>query len=101
MAFVQTIEVQAADETSLRDHLSGWHAEQAGLAPGYQGGRVLADADNPGRFLIEVDFSSREEADRNSDRSETGAWAAKLRELVGGEPRYANYRVVWTTTEGK
>jgi quinol monooxygenase YgiN len=101
MVFVQTIEVQAADETSLRDHVAGWHADQAGSAPGYQGGRVLADADNPGRFLIEVDFSSRQEADRNSDRSETAAWASRLRELVSGEPRYANYRVVWTTTEGK
>ena len=101
MAFVQTIEVQAADETSLREHLAVWHAEQAGLAPGYQRGRILRDEDAPGRFVIEVDFSSQEEARRNNDRTETGAWASKLRELAGGEPRYANYRVVWTSAEGR
>ena len=33
MAFVQTVEVEATDEAGLRDHLAGWHAEQAGLAP--------------------------------------------------------------------
>ena len=101
MAFVQTIEVQAADETSLRDHLASWHAEQGGLAPGYRGGRILADEDNPGRFVIEVDFSSREEAGRNNDRAETAAWASKLRELTTGEPRYVNYRLVSASATGK
>jgi hypothetical protein len=43
MAFVQTIEVEAADEAGLRDHLAGWHGEQAGLAPGYLGARILAE----------------------------------------------------------
>jgi quinol monooxygenase YgiN len=101
MAFVQTIEVQAAEETPLCQHLAAWHAEQAGLAPGYQGGRVLADNDSPGRFVIEVDFSSREEAERNNERAETAAWATKLRELVSGEPRYANCRLAWAGAEGK
>ena len=101
MAFVQNIAFEAADETALREHLATWHAGQAGLAPGYQGGRILADEDTPGRFVIEVDFSSREEAGHNNERAETGAWAAKLRELVSGEPRYANYRVVWTSAEGR
>ncbi len=99
MAFVQTIEVQAADETLLREHFASWHAKQAGLAPGYRGGRILADEATPGRFLIEVDFSSHEEADRNNARPETEAWATKLREMVSAEPRYANYRLAWATSE--
>ena len=37
MAFVQTIEAEATDEVAVRDHLAGWHGEQAGLAPGYLG----------------------------------------------------------------
>jgi hypothetical protein len=40
---LQTIEVEAADEAGLRDHLAGWHGEQAGLAPGYLGARILAE----------------------------------------------------------
>jgi hypothetical protein len=43
MGFVQTIEVEATDEVALRDHLAGWHGEQAGLAPGYLGARILAE----------------------------------------------------------
>jgi quinol monooxygenase YgiN len=101
MAFIQTIEVRADDEASLRDHVAGWHAEQAGIAPGYRGARILADEDTPGRFLIEVDFSSRDEADRNNARPETAAWAAKLDELTTSEPRFTNYRLVCTTEQGR
>jgi len=94
MSFTQTIEVTSGDERTLCDRLTAWHAEQHGLAPGYQRARLLADTDAPGRYLIEVDFSSREEAERNNDRPETAAWAAKLQELVTGTPRYTNLRVV-------
>jgi hypothetical protein len=43
MSFTQTMEVQAGDESALRDHVAGWHAEQAGIAPGYRRSRILAD----------------------------------------------------------
>ena len=99
MSFTQTMEVQAGDEAALRDHVAGWHAEQAGIAPGYQRTRVLADAKQPGRYVIEVDFTSPEEAARNSKRPETSAWAAKLGELVTGTPEYRNFRLVCTTEE--
>ncbi|MDQ4098466.1 MAG: hypothetical protein M3144_11440 [Actinomycetota bacterium] len=101
MAFVQTIEVEATDEVGLRDHLAAWHGEQAGLAPGYLGARILAEEAAPGRYVIEVDFSSREEAARNNERAETTAWAAKLAELVAGEPRFTDYRLVYPTSEGR
>ncbi len=99
MAFIQTIEVRTDDEATLRDHVAGWHAEQTGIAPGYRSARILADEDTPGRFLIEVDFSSRDEADRNNTRPETAAWAAKLNELTTGEPRFTNCRLVCTTDQ--
>jgi hypothetical protein len=49
--------------------------------------------------VIEVDFTSPEEAARNSERPETSAWAAKLGELVTGAPEYRDFRLVCTTEE--
>jgi hypothetical protein len=68
-----------------------------GTAPGYQGARVLANLGRPGEYLLIVDFSSREEAERNNTRAETAAWADKLRTLIDGEPTYADWRTVADT----
>ncbi len=97
MAFTQTMTVQARSAQALADLLDGWHREQQGSAPGYERARLLADRDEPGRFVIEVDFSSEEEARRNNARSETRAWAEKLTGLAEGEPEYRNYEVAHRT----
>lgn len=96
MAFTQIITVEGADQQALHDHVSAWDAEQSGVAPGYLGARILAD-DGEGRFLIEVDFSSEEEARRNDDRAETQAWAQKLSELATVGISHRNLRQVCTT----
>lgn len=101
MAFTQLIEVKGADEQALHEHVAAWDRDQAGVAPGYLGARVLADNDRPGRHLLEVDFSSEEEAQRNDARSETAAWAEKLRALgTVSEGAYRNLRQVCTTYGG-
>jgi quinol monooxygenase YgiN len=97
MAFIQTIEVEARDVAALREHVATWHAEQSGIAPGYMRSRVLADLGAPGRYLIEAEFSSRAEADRNNDRSETAAWAAKLGDLVTSPPTYRSFEAEFDT----
>jgi hypothetical protein len=99
MAFTQSIEVHAGDEGALRDHVAGWHKEQVGVAPGYRGARVLADRSQPGTYLIEVEFSSEEEAARNDDRTETAKWAERLRGIVGDEPAYRDFRLLCSTAE--
>lgn len=99
MGSTQTIEVTANDETALRDHLTTWHAEQHGIAPGYQGARILAEDGRAGRYLIEVDFASREDADRNNERPETAGWATKLGELTSGDAAYRSFRHVSSTSE--
>lgn len=96
MAFTQIITVEGADEQALHDLVGSWDADQSGSAPGYQGARVLAD-DDADELIIEVDFSSEEEARRNDDRQETEAWASRLRELVDGEPDYRDLRQVCST----
>lgn len=99
MSFTQIMTVDGAEEQALHDHVASWDAEQSGVAPGYLGARVLADEDREGHYLIAVDFSSEEEAQRNNDRPETAAWSEKLQELADGEPAYRNFRQVCTTYE--
>lgn len=100
MAFTQIMTVDVGDEQALHDLVAKWDADQSGQAPGYLGARVLAD-DGADRYLIEVDFSSEEEARRNEERPETQAWADELRELVRGEPSYRDLREVCTTYGGR
>lgn len=97
MSFIQTMSIRCDDPDALGRLLQSWHEDQAGVAPGYLGARVLADRDRPGHHLIEVEFSSAEEAKQNNDRPETAAWAQSLRELVEGDPEYADYDLVFTT----
>ena len=91
MRFTQTMTVRAADGGALGELMSAWHEAEAGVAPGYLGNRLLADRDDPGRFLLVVDFSSADEAGRNNDRAETREWAGRLLELIDGEPEYGNF----------
>lgn len=99
MPFTQIMTVDGADEQALHEHVASWDADQSGVAPGYLGARVLADQDRPGRHLIEVDFSSAEEARQNDQRPETAAWAKELRHLVGRRPAYRNLRQVYATDQ--
>jgi hypothetical protein len=103
--FSQTITVHCADPEILAEMLRQWDLEQATRdVMGYMGTRLLADRDIPGRYVIIADFgvidpdvSAAEEASRNNERPETQAWAARLREVVDGEPEYHNYDVLYRT----
>ncbi len=98
MTYTQIIDLtDVKDEDALHQLMVDWDRDQAGVAPGYQGCRVLADKETPGRYLVEVDFSSEEEAKRNNDRPETNEWATKVRAMAGGDPRYLNLRPVCST----
>lgn len=97
MAFTQIMTVQADSSQPLAELLQSWHREQQGVAPGYQGSRLLADRDRPGRYVIEVDFASEADAKENNERSETQAWADKLRQAATGEPEYQNFELAYRT----
>ena len=98
MSFTQIITVDGADDGTLHTLLAKWDAEQAGVAPGYRGSRVLSD-DAQGRHIIEVDFSSEEEAQRNNDRAATREWAEQLHQVITGQPVYTDLREVCSTYE--
>lgn len=97
MSFTQVMTVTTQDPDRLRALLAGWHEEQLGVAPGYQGARLMEDRGRPGRWLIEVDFSSYDDAERNNGRPETQAWAEELRGLLDDEPDYQDYDVAYRT----
>jgi hypothetical protein len=103
--FSQTIAVRCDDPAVLIEMLAQWDLNQATTdIMGYMGTRLLADRDNPGSYLCVVDFgvidpdvSAADEAARNNERPETQAFAARLREVVGGEPEYRHYDELYRT----
>ncbi len=96
MKFIQHIVVWTDDPDGLRSLLDDWNEDGAADAPGYLGGSLLAFRDKPGRYVIVAEFDSWENAQVNSDRPDTKAWAAKLREVISKEPKYENLDVLAT-----
>jgi quinol monooxygenase YgiN len=97
MSFTQMMTVRTSDAERLRELLDSWHRDQHGVAPGYERARLLVDREQTDHCVIEVDFSSEEEARRNNDRPETRAWADGLRELADGEPEYRDFELAYAT----
>lgn len=97
MAFIQIIEVRSDDVEAVEKHVSDWDHRQKGIAPGYQSARILADRNQPGTYLIEVEFDSEDDAKKNDARPETSEWASQIRTLVKSDPSYRNLTEVCTT----
>jgi len=103
--FTQIISVRSDDPDAIVRLLADWDRAQAEAdVMGYIGTRVLADRDNPGRYLIvaefaavEPDVSAAEEAARNNERPETQAWANNFREVIDGEPAYSHFDELYRT----
>jgi hypothetical protein len=97
--FSQSIAVRCDDPAPIIALLEQWDLDQASTdIMGYMGTRLLADREDPGRYLIIADFgvvdpdvSAADEAARNNERPETQLWAERLRALVDGEPEYRHY----------
>ncbi len=103
--FSQSITVRCDDPATLVEMLVQWDVDQASTdIMGYMGTRLLADRANPGVYVIIADFGvidpdvcAADEAHRNNERPETQAWAARLRDVVEGEPEYRNYDELYRT----
>ena len=94
MKFTQHIIVYASDEEALRDLL----LEDGAPPPGLLGLRLHRFRDKPGRYMIQADFDSWDSAATNNERPETQAWAARLLELVDGDPKYEDLDVLLELT---
>ncbi|MGZ4754231.1 MAG: hypothetical protein ACXWA9_04970 [Acidimicrobiia bacterium] len=103
--FTQTISVRCSDPQALVALLAEWDEEQAVAdVMGYMGTHVLADRERLGYYLIVAEFGvldpnvpAADEALRNNARPETKAFAAKLVELIEGEPEYHHYDELYRT----
>ena len=103
--FSQSITVRCADPAPIIEMLAEWDQDQATSdIMGYMSTRLLADREQPGRYVIIADFgvvdpdvSAAAEAERNNERPETQSFAARLRELVDGEPEYLHFDELYHT----
>ena len=97
--FSQTITIRCEDPAPIIEMLEDWDENQA-LADimGYMGIRLLADREDPGRYMIVADFgvvdpdvSAFDEAMRNNERPETQATAAKMRAVLDEDAIFRDY----------
>jgi hypothetical protein len=105
MRFTQGIAVRCGDADALVELLAEWDRLQSATEiMGYIGTRLLADRQDPTRFMILAEFAevdgdltAAEEAERNNQRAETEQWATKLRSLVEGEPEWVHFDELYRT----
>jgi hypothetical protein len=103
--FCQTMTVHCDDPAPIIELLEEWDRNQAAAdIMGYMGIRVLADREQPGRYVIIADFgvvdpdvSAADEAMRNNERPETQATASRMAELIQGAVEYHHYDELYRT----
>ena len=103
--FTQTMTMRCDDPSQLIELANDWDVQQATSdIMGYMGMRLLADRDEPGRYVmvaefgvIDPDVSAADEALRNNDRPETQASAVRLRGIIDGEIEYHHYDEIYRT----
>ena len=93
MKFVQLIEFHSSRIDEVNAVMDEWTASVDGQAD--LPTRVLegADRDRPGTYIQIVEFPSYDVAMRNSNKPETGEFAARLAKLCEGEPIFRNLDV--------
>jgi hypothetical protein len=103
--FSQMITVHCDDMAPILEMIAEWDANQATSdIMGYMGTRVLADRQQLGRYVLIADFGvvdpnvpAADEAARNNARPETRAFAARMRELIDGDPEYHHFDEIYRT----
>ena len=105
--FTQTMTVRCSDRAKLIELAEAWDVQQASAEiMGYMGGRVLADRNDPSRYVIVADFamidpdvSAADEAIRNNERAETQASATRLREILDADIEFHDYDEIYRTDQ--
>ncbi|HEY6533331.1 MAG TPA: hypothetical protein VIY72_13560 [Acidimicrobiales bacterium] len=84
--FIQVIEGKVADEGRLRAQLARWTTDLMPAAYGYLGS--TGGITREGSCILVVRFATEDDARRNNDRLEQGAWWAETRTCFEGEIRF-------------
>jgi hypothetical protein len=95
--FVQFIVAEDAHDDAL-EVLDRWYDELRPGASGWLGSTAGLTSD--GTLVAAVRFASEEDARRNSDRPEQGAWWAEAQKRLGGDVRFHDCREVATVHGG-
>ena len=92
MSFIQIIEYRTSRIDELAELMDEWLAETEGKRSATRSTQAQ-DRENPGTYVQIVEFPSYEAAMENSDRPETGEFAAKMSALCDGTPTFRNLDV--------
>jgi hypothetical protein len=103
--FVQTMTFRTDQLERILELGANWDRQQAaGDIMGYVGMKVLADRDDPGRYILVAEFGvvdpdvpAFEEAQRNNARPETQESAQALMSIIEGEIEWHHYDEVYRT----
>jgi hypothetical protein len=103
--FTQIITFRSDEPETLIALAREWDELQASLdVMGFMGARVLADREDPGRYVMIADFgvvdpdlSAAQEAFLNNARPQTEAFAERFRAVAKGEPEWGHYDELYRT----
>ena len=90
--FIQIIEYQTSRIDEVQALINELRAQMAGDTT-VRRGTITADRDRPGYYLSIIEFDSYESAMENSNRPETGEFAAQMAELCDGPATFYNLDV--------
>jgi hypothetical protein len=96
--FVQVIEGTTSDPAAMRAALDRWADELAPGASGWLG--TTAGVTPDGKIVVVARFDSEDDARRNSDRPEQGAWWAETAKLLNGEATFRDSTRVMVELRG-
>ena len=96
--FVQVIQGQTNDAEGVHRLIDRWVTELGPSAPGWMG--TTAGVTDDGQLFAAVRFDSEENANRNSERDEQGAWYAEFVKHLDSEPTFHNCREAETFLKG-
>jgi hypothetical protein len=104
--FTQTMSFRSDHPDTMIALAREWDALQASHEiSGFMEARILADRDDPGAYLMIVDFgvvdpdvSAAQEAYLNNERPETQESSARFRAVAKGEPEWHHYDEIYRTS---
>jgi hypothetical protein len=107
--FTQTVAFRTDHIGQLIDLEREWDSVQASQdITGYMEVRVLADRDDPGRYIMIIDFgvvapdlTAAQEAFLNNERQQTQEFSRRALALAKGEPEWNHYDELYRTSYGR
>lgn len=104
--FTQTVTFRSDQPERLVAMAHEWDALQASdEITGFMEVRILADRDDPGRYVMIADFgvvdpevSAAQEAFINNERQRTQEFAERFRAVATGEPEWHHFDELYRTT---